>query len=145
MIQKREVRDVASSGYLNGAGEAPQTDLMTNQEFHPMLYKQHEGQPFLELAGFNEAVDEFFSKLESQKLDLKIVHQVKPTYYSFWNPLFIDSFHSMENICVGMLEIGLIKFSWLFWLNCVPIDLTRFITYISTGRIWYQNDMTIII
>ena len=41
----------------------------------------------------------------------------------------------MENICVGMLEIGLIKFSWLFWLNCVPIDLTRFITYISTGRI----------
>jgi len=75
VIQKREVRDVASSGYLNGAGEAPQTDLMTNQEFHPMLYKQHEGQPFLELAGFNEAVDEFFSKLESQKLDLKIVHQ----------------------------------------------------------------------
>lgn len=77
MIQKREVRDAASSGYLNAAGEEAQKDLMTNQEFHPMLYKQHEGQPYLELAGFNEAVDEFFSKLESQKLDLKIVHQVQ--------------------------------------------------------------------
>jgi len=77
VIQKREVRDAASSGYLNAAGEEAQKDLMTNQEFHPMLYKQHEGQPYLELAGFNEAVDEFFSKLESQKLDLKIVHQVQ--------------------------------------------------------------------
>ena len=72
MIQKREKRgQVASSEYFNVSPE-----LVTNQEFHPMLYKQHEDQPFLELPGFNQAVDEFFSKLESQKLDLKVVHQV---------------------------------------------------------------------
>ncbi len=41
-----------------------------------MLYKQHESQPFLELTNFNQAVDEFFSKMESQKLDLKAVQQV---------------------------------------------------------------------
>jgi len=72
VIQKREKRgQVASSEYFNVSPE-----LVTNQEFHPMLYKQHEDQPFLELPGFNQAVDEFFSKLESQKLDLKVVHQV---------------------------------------------------------------------
>lgn len=41
-----------------------------------MLYKQHESLPFVELAGFNQAVDEFFSKMESQKLDLRAVQQV---------------------------------------------------------------------
>lgn len=41
-----------------------------------MLYKQHEALPFLEVNTFNQAVDEFFSKMESQKLDLRVVQQV---------------------------------------------------------------------
>lgn len=66
VIQKRESRPCPS-------GETQ--DFYTNQEFHPMLYKQHESHPFLELPSFNQAVDEFFSKMESQKLDLKAVQQ----------------------------------------------------------------------
>lgn len=47
-----------------------------------MLYKQHESQPYQELVGFNQAVDEFFSKMESQKLDLRAVQQVGLIYIS---------------------------------------------------------------
>nr|CAH0102372.1 unnamed protein product [Daphnia galeata] len=67
VVQKRESRPAASSG--------ENQDFFTNQEFHPMLYKQHESHPFIELPSFNQAVDEFFSKMESQKLDLKAVQQ----------------------------------------------------------------------
>ena len=49
-----------------------------------MLYKQHESQPYQELAGFNQAVDEFFSKMESQKLDLRAVQQVEQLPYFFF-------------------------------------------------------------
>ncbi|XP_046459806.1 nuclear export mediator factor NEMF-like isoform X2 [Daphnia pulex] len=66
VVQKRESRPTPS-------GE--NQDFFTNQEFHPMLYKQHESHPFIELPSFNQAVDEFFSKMESQKLDLKVVQQ----------------------------------------------------------------------
>lgn len=48
-----------------------------------MLYKQHETQPFIELPTFNQAVDEFFSKMESQKLDLKAVQQVCARFVFF--------------------------------------------------------------
>lgn len=68
VLQKRESRPTPS-------GESQ--EFFSNQEFHPMLYKQHETHPFMELPSFNEAVDEFFSKMESQKLDLKAVQQVK--------------------------------------------------------------------
>ena len=67
IIQKRDQRPTASGGT---------EDFFTNQEFHPMLYKQHESLPFQEMASFNQAVDEFFSKMESQKLDMKAVQQV---------------------------------------------------------------------
>lgn len=67
IIQKKESRPTPS-------GETQ--DFLTNQEFHPMLYKQHESQPYQETAGFNEAVDEFFSKMESQKFDLRAVQLV---------------------------------------------------------------------
>ncbi|RUS19638.1 hypothetical protein BC937DRAFT_87164 [Endogone sp. FLAS-F59071] len=40
-------------------------------EFHPFLYDQHTSKPFKEFATFDAAVDEFFSAIESQKIDLK--------------------------------------------------------------------------
>lgn len=78
VIQKKENRPTPS-------GESQ--EFFTNQEFHPILYKQHEGQPFVELPSFNQAVDEFFSKMESQKLDLKVVQQVKNSFIlKLWEP-----------------------------------------------------------
>ena len=42
-----------------------------------MLFKQHESQPYMEFESFDKSVDEFFSKLGSQKLDMKALQQVK--------------------------------------------------------------------
>ncbi|CAH2244833.1 jg23044 [Pararge aegeria aegeria] len=65
IIQKKEDRP-------NPEGGGP-TFLLTNQEFHPMLYRQNADQPYAEFDTFDRAVDEFFSALEGQKIDLKTI------------------------------------------------------------------------
>lgn len=52
-------------------------DFLTNVEFHPMLFQQHQDLPHLEFDGFNQAVDDFFSKMESQKHEMKAVQHVR--------------------------------------------------------------------
>ncbi|XP_023950258.2 ribosome quality control complex subunit NEMF homolog [Bicyclus anynana] len=66
IIQKKEDRP-------NPDGSGP-TFLLTNQEFHPILYRQNKDQPHAEFDTFDRAVDEFYSALEGQKIDLKTVH-----------------------------------------------------------------------
>ncbi|XP_047536851.1 ribosome quality control complex subunit NEMF homolog [Vanessa atalanta] len=66
IIQKREERP-------NPEGGGP-TYLLTNQDFHPMLFAQTRNQPHTEYETFDRAVDEFYSALEGQKIDLKTVH-----------------------------------------------------------------------
>lgn len=46
------------------------------EEFHPMLFCQHEAKPRVEFDTFNQAVDNFFSNIGSQKLDMKQLQQV---------------------------------------------------------------------
>lgn len=52
-------------------------ELLTYEEFHPFLFCQHEKSCHVEFESFNKAVDEFFSKMESQKLDVKALQQEK--------------------------------------------------------------------
>ncbi|XP_077587184.1 ribosome quality control complex subunit NEMF [Stigmatopora nigra] len=52
-------------------------ELLTYDEFHPFLFAQHLKSPYLEFDSFNKAVDEFYSKMESQKIDMKALHQEK--------------------------------------------------------------------
>ena len=53
-------------------------ELRTNEEFHPFLLRQHEkADAVKEFDTFNAAVDEFFSQLESQKIDMKVAQQEK--------------------------------------------------------------------
>ncbi|XP_025423052.1 nuclear export mediator factor NEMF homolog [Sipha flava] len=52
-------------------------ELCTNQEYHPFLFAQHQSLPFATYGSFNEAVDEFYSNLESQKYDVKCMQQEK--------------------------------------------------------------------
>jgi hypothetical protein len=40
-------------------------------EFHPFLFAQHESQTYKEFESFDAAVDEFFSAIESQRLEIK--------------------------------------------------------------------------
>ncbi|XP_053291133.1 ribosome quality control complex subunit NEMF [Pleuronectes platessa] len=55
----------------------PPEELLTYDEFHPFLFAQHAKCPHLEFDTFDKAVDEFFSKMESQKIDMKALHQEK--------------------------------------------------------------------
>ncbi|KAI7804319.1 ribosome quality control complex subunit NEMF-like [Triplophysa rosa] len=57
--------------------EKPEEEFLTYEEFHPFLFCQHEKSPYVELDSFNKAVDEFFSKMEGQKLDMKALQQEK--------------------------------------------------------------------
>ncbi|KAG0266612.1 hypothetical protein DFQ27_009619 [Actinomortierella ambigua] len=46
-------------------------ELVTYDEFHPYLFAQHTSRTYREFASFDAAVDEFFSAIESQKLEVK--------------------------------------------------------------------------
>uniref|UniRef100_A0A8C2T681 Ribosome quality control complex subunit NEMF n=1 Tax=Coturnix japonica TaxID=93934 RepID=A0A8C2T681_COTJA len=56
----------------------PAEDIYTYEEFHPFLFSQHSKCPYLEFDSFNKVQsDEFYSKLEGQKIDLKALQQEK--------------------------------------------------------------------
>ncbi|NWR56606.1 NEMF factor, partial [Bucorvus abyssinicus] len=57
--------------------DKPAEDIYTYEEFHPFLFSQHSKGPYLEFDSFNKAADEFYSKLEGQKIDLKALQQEK--------------------------------------------------------------------
>ncbi|KAF7728253.1 hypothetical protein EC973_006534 [Apophysomyces ossiformis] len=44
-------------------------------EFHPFLYQQHASRKYIEYETFDAAVDQFFSAIEAQKLELKARNQ----------------------------------------------------------------------
>ncbi|XP_078672293.1 ribosome quality control complex subunit NEMF-like isoform X3 [Branchiostoma floridae x Branchiostoma belcheri] len=67
IVQKREKKPKQDGN--------PAEELLTYAEFHPFQFKQHEKSPCVEFPSFNKAVDEFFSQLESQRLDLKALQQ----------------------------------------------------------------------
>lgn len=70
ILQKPEEKPVL----LNG-GEMD--TYLAFLEFHPFLFHQHKKKPYVEFPTFNKAVDEYFSQLESQKLDMKVIHKEK--------------------------------------------------------------------
>jgi predicted ribosome quality control (RQC) complex YloA/Tae2 family protein len=70
IVQKRETR-------LKQDGSGESEDFFTYQEYHPHNYRQFSDAPTLEFPDFSSSVDEFYSKLENQKVDLKVVQQEK--------------------------------------------------------------------
>lgn len=76
-VRDCHIKNVLLQGYIIQKKEERATEdvFYSNQEFHPMLFQQHISLPHKEFDSFNEAVDEFFSSLESQKLELKAVQQ----------------------------------------------------------------------
>ncbi|KAL8168615.1 UNVERIFIED_CONTAM: hypothetical protein K2H54_008118, partial [Gekko kuhli] len=70
IIQKREKKPSLEPN-------KPIEEILTYEEFHPFLFSQHSKCPYVEFESFNKAVDEFYSKLESQKIDLKALQQEK--------------------------------------------------------------------
>ncbi|KAF4017364.1 hypothetical protein G4228_008720 [Cervus hanglu yarkandensis] len=70
IIQKREVKPSLEV-------DKPTEDILTYEEFHPFLFSQHSQCPYIEFESFDKAVDEFYSKIEGQKIDLKALQQEK--------------------------------------------------------------------
>ncbi|XP_077123436.1 ribosome quality control complex subunit NEMF [Ranitomeya variabilis] len=70
IIQKREKKPSLEP-------HNPSEDILTYEEFHPFLFTQHRNCPYVEFDTFDKAVDEFYSKLEGQKIDLKALQQEK--------------------------------------------------------------------
>ncbi|XP_025157417.1 nuclear export mediator factor NEMF homolog isoform X2 [Harpegnathos saltator] len=71
----------ASKGYIIQKKEARPTQdgkeefIFANIEFHPLLFEQYKDQPYKEFDSFDATVDEYFSTMEGQKLDLKALQQ----------------------------------------------------------------------
>ncbi|XP_054017610.1 ribosome quality control complex subunit NEMF [Dryobates pubescens] len=70
IIQKKEKKPSLEA-------DKPAEEIYTYEEFHPFLFSQHAKCPYLEFDSFNKATDEFYSKLEGQKIDLKALQQEK--------------------------------------------------------------------
>ncbi|XP_062061154.1 ribosome quality control complex subunit NEMF [Lepus europaeus] len=70
IIQKREIKPSLEM-------DKPSEDILTYEEFHPFLFSQHSQCPYIEFESFDKAVDEFYSKIEGQKIDLKALQQEK--------------------------------------------------------------------
>lgn len=76
----QEAKKSPSKGYIiqkkeERPSQSAQEFFYSNQEFHPMLFLQHKDLPHKEFDSFNLAVDEFFSSLESQKIELRALQQ----------------------------------------------------------------------
>lgn len=50
-------------------------ETLTYDEFHPFLFQQHQSGHYIECETFNKAVDIFFSSIEGQKIDIKMMHK----------------------------------------------------------------------
>ncbi|XP_012542705.2 nuclear export mediator factor NEMF homolog [Monomorium pharaonis] len=70
-----------SKGYILQKKETKVTQdgkedfIFANIEFHPFLFEQYNNQPYKEFDSFDAAVDEYFSMMEGQKIDLKALQQ----------------------------------------------------------------------
>ncbi|KAF6212306.1 hypothetical protein GE061_012828 [Apolygus lucorum] len=75
----KKVATVTNKGYIITKHEkrVDQEELVAYLEFHPVLFKHLESGTYIETENFNAAVDEFFSKLESQKIELKALNMEK--------------------------------------------------------------------
>ncbi|KOC59782.1 Nuclear export mediator factor NEMF like protein [Habropoda laboriosa] len=66
IIQKKEIKPTT---------DGKEDFIYTNVEFHPFLFEQYKDCPYKEFEYFDVAVDEYFSTMEGQKLDLKALQQ----------------------------------------------------------------------
>ncbi|KAL7296937.1 hypothetical protein TKK_0009377 [Trichogramma kaykai] len=76
-----DARSNVSKGYIVQKKQSKYTEdgkeeyLYVNVEFHPFLFEQFKDRPFKEFETFDKAVDEYFSNMEGQKLDVKALQQ----------------------------------------------------------------------
>uniref|UniRef100_A0A182K4I6 NFACT RNA-binding domain-containing protein n=1 Tax=Anopheles christyi TaxID=43041 RepID=A0A182K4I6_9DIPT len=95
IIQKKEVKPMKE-------GEKEEY-YFTNLEYQPYLYNQYQGEPFKSFDSFTVAVDEFYSSLESQKIDLKAFAQEREALKKLSN-VKTDHAKRIEELTKAQLE-----------------------------------------
>ncbi|XP_073465409.1 ribosome quality control complex subunit NEMF-like isoform X2 [Aquarana catesbeiana] len=90
IIQKREKKPSLEP-------DQPSEDILTYEEFHPFLFAQHINSPHVEFDSFDKAVDEFYSKLEGQKIDIKALQLEKQALKKLEN-FRKDHEHRLESL-----------------------------------------------
>ena len=102
--------------------------LTTNVEFHPFLFRQHSKMDCKTFDSFNAAVDEFFSSMETQKIDMKVAQQEKQALKK------LDNIKKDHESRLAQLEVEQAKdrtFGELIELNCDLVD--KALTVIRTA------------
>lgn len=86
------IQSTVDLGPLESEGTLPQALVPTGEiiqfiDFVPRMFKQHEGQLFMEYSSFDETVDEYFCKVEEQKLERLAVNaeETARKKVSFWS------------------------------------------------------------
>lgn len=98
-------RKVTSKGYIvQKKVEKPTTEeeetvdhFYQNIEYHPLNFCQYNGEPMATFDTFMLAVDEFYSTLEGQKIDLKTLQQEKEALKKLSN-VKLDHAKRLENL-----------------------------------------------
>ena len=62
---------------IPSADEGEEKEFATYVEFHPYLFQQYQDRSVLKFDDFKTACDQFFSQIESQKIEMKTVQQEK--------------------------------------------------------------------
>ncbi|XP_075145246.1 nuclear export mediator factor NEMF homolog Clbn [Haematobia irritans] len=74
-----------------------------NVEYHPLIFCQYEGEPIANFETFMLAVDEFYSTLEGQKIDIKTLQQEKEALKKLSN-VKLDHAKRLENLTKAQEE-----------------------------------------
>uniref|UniRef100_A0A6Q2X1I6 Ribosome quality control complex subunit NEMF n=1 Tax=Esox lucius TaxID=8010 RepID=A0A6Q2X1I6_ESOLU len=87
----------------NLAPDKPPEELLTYEEFHPFLFAQHAKSHYVEFDTFDKAVDEFYSKMESQRIDVKALQQEKQALKKLDNvkrdhEQRLDALHQLQEV-----------------------------------------------
>jgi hypothetical protein len=88
IVQKREAKP---------SQDGTEEFYFTNIEFQPYMYRQYKKEPIREFPSFIQAVDEFYSNLESQKIDLKAFQQEREALKKLSN-VRQDHAHRLEEL-----------------------------------------------
>lgn len=95
IIQKKELKPVKDKDQ--------EEFYLTNLEYHPFLYNQYKEDPIKQFDTFTAAVDEFYSTLEGQKIDLKAFAQEREALKKLSN-VRTDHAKRLEDLTKTQLE-----------------------------------------
>lgn len=94
-------------------------EIMTNIEFHPYLFQQFSSMKFTQYPSFNKAVDDYFSGMEGQKIDLKAFQKEKEALKKLHN---VKKDHEQRLVKLHESQTNNIAMAQLIEMNSELVD-----------------------